>query len=235
MTTIPNQEAVKTQPPRLRQKPEARSKSKKPATTLGNWIDLLKSIVPTRHSVAGRWMRRDGGIGIIDAPSAGRVVVPYLPRGSYDLVAEFTRESGEISGIIVPVGNRCGILSLVEGGGGPDFLVAPVGTSIKNSTRHTVEVSVRVGFRSQVASAEVLLDGQPYTNWQGKIDDVHLHQFWELPPPARMALIADGKSNVVLPHAQDPQRQQALSQFGDENIACRDADRTRPRFSRATT
>jgi hypothetical protein len=56
-------------------------------------IDLMTFIDPHRDAVVGEWRMEHGDL-FSDATESARIEIPYEPPAEYDLVVDFTRESG---------------------------------------------------------------------------------------------------------------------------------------------
>ena len=83
-------------------------KTKTPAKTVaGDWRDILALTAPDKHTVKGRWVRKEGEM--IGTPTQGKTAnlqIPTTTTGSYELAAEFTRTAGtEDVVFVIPVGS----------------------------------------------------------------------------------------------------------------------------------
>jgi hypothetical protein len=155
-------------------------------------VDILRLVIPARHSVFGGWVRRGKEIGSANAALFSRITVPYSPNGSYELSCEFTR-SGRIAGFVLPVGERCFLFPIEPDGGGRDLL--PGGRRV-NDGRHLVVVTVLINSESKTADIAVTLHGRPFTKWNGPLEDVTIDPAWALSQPAQIGLIA-GEGSVI--------------------------------------
>src|SRR5690606_2412471 len=110
----------------------------------GNWSDILKLVVPTKHAVFGTWRRIGPTISIAASSGLSRVVVPVTLRASYDLDLEFTRTKGTSVGVVLPVGDGRCLLSLDAMKTGIELQAQAPGPGTDNNNRHQVLVKVRV-------------------------------------------------------------------------------------------
>ena len=205
--TEPSPQPVETTPISTT-KAEPQPKTDEPAIKWGRWVDVLKAVNPAKHSVEGKWTKRGKEIGIVNAGTVSRIVVPYLPAGSYDLTVEFTRLTGSICDIIVPIGDRCCMVCVERDGGGPGMLSGAEFRETINNVKHTVELSVRINRHDNSVVADVRLDGDQFSHWSGPLDTVRMNRGWDLPEPARMALATEGGCSVIF-HSmkiREPQR-----------------------------
>ncbi|MDX1565671.1 MAG: LamG domain-containing protein, partial [Phycisphaeraceae bacterium] len=78
-----------------------------PGTAAGEWRDILALAVPDKHTVKGRWVRKEGElIGTPTQDNTANLQIPTSATGSYELAAEFTRTAGtEDVVFVIPVGS----------------------------------------------------------------------------------------------------------------------------------
>ncbi len=172
-----------------------------PSFAPGERVDLLRHVVPQRHTVKGEWQVQDGELVAESAKPADRLFIPVVPRGSYVLRAEFTRSASvgdKTIGFILPLGHRQVSLSFQHWGrdvSGLDRMGGiPVGTTghklnptdvipgeLEDGRRYCVEASVRACGNS--ATVRVQLDGDPYLSWMGPMSSCSLGSDCVLPIP----------------------------------------------------
>ena len=155
------------------------------------WASLLGEIDVEADVVAGKWIRLGDSVAV-EAIESGRVMVPYVPVGSYELNVEFTREGGDDAVCVyLPVGSNQAMLVL---GSGPDQACGlqwindqPVdqnnsgvtGASLENGQKYTV--NVKVTSESIKAQIDVSLDGKPLTTWEGPRASLKVLPPWGMP------------------------------------------------------
>ncbi len=180
--------------------------------TPGQWMDLLPEVDLDRDRIRGQWQRNGTALSVA-AESARegfvRLMLPVVVEGSYDLLVEFTRISGNDSvAIALPVGRRTGILHLSAHAGQAGGLERIDDLAVRNPVNPTFKQSslIENGRRYQVlsrvrtdgdqVSMEILLDDQPYVCWAGKESSLTTGAGWWLPEQRRPAL-GSNKGEVV--------------------------------------
>jgi len=162
------------------------------------WVELLGEIDPEADAVQGKWIRLGGAVAV-QAAEAARMMVPYLPVGSYEVKVGFTREGGQDAVcVFLPVGSNQ--VMLVLGGGGDQVSglqwinnqpveqnrSAVMPGSLENGRKY--EVTVRVIAQSVKAQIDVSLDGQPYTRWEGPRSSLKVIAPWTMPQAGVLGL-----------------------------------------------
>jgi tetratricopeptide (TPR) repeat protein len=143
----------------------------------GQWIDLLKLADPARDAVNGKWARVGETLTLAPAWN-GRIMIPVIPLGSYELQVKFVRVTGRESvDIILPVGSA-GVAAVLSGWGGSvsgltcvngrpaadnETKVSP--GQLENGREYTAGIQVKIA-RDQAVIA-VDLNGRPYIRWSG--------------------------------------------------------------------
>jgi len=176
------------------------------------WVDLLANVDLKRDTIHGHWFRLEEAISV--APVSAdeglvRLMLPEVVDGSYDLVAEFTRNQGSDSvTIALPVGIRTCILHFSACNGKNAGLEQIDGKrivdahnpavrrpgSLVNGRRYKALVSVRLlpspGVDDDDAVIDVWLDGRPYVRWSGRASLLDLGA-WKFPEPRHVGLGAN--------------------------------------------
>jgi len=169
--------------------------ARKPTAGDPQWVDLLATVDPARHTVVGTIARKNGEVICADARCA-LASVPVTAVGSYDLQLAFTLKAGYQSTVILPVGaaqaalvlrgsrgSECG-LEMVGGqtlrSGNPTAVKGQGGQPlIRPGARTTVDVAVRItGRRAEVT---VTLNGKKLLAWSGQQTALGLPEYWPLP------------------------------------------------------
>ena len=72
----------------------------------GQWVDALRHVDLSWHTVSGDW-HREGDELITEPGPMSRIMLPFTLDGSYEIMAEFTRTEGEDAiSVMLPVGRR---------------------------------------------------------------------------------------------------------------------------------
>jgi len=178
-------------------KPAPREKPAKPAPSQpavikpGPWVDLLALVDPAKDAVSGTWRRVGPALVLVDPAQEARIGFPVVPEGSYELLGEFVRTSGDDTiAIILPVGSRQVGLMLghVHGkASGLDMLYGKVPadneTAVKPAkfdNNRVYGVRVRVLLQQEVAHIAVHVDAKPYIEWRGPVSALSLGTTWSL-------------------------------------------------------
>jgi hypothetical protein len=156
----------------------------------GKWVDILVLTDPVKHRSKGDW-KRVGTALAIEPIDGGRLMLPVVPEGSYELQVTFVRTKGtESVGVILPLGGGTALLRLSRDGAasGLELLdgkrahenettVKP-GT-IENNRGNTIDARViREKDRVRIAIA---LNGKQIIQWQGRPKQFELLRGMELP------------------------------------------------------
>ncbi len=164
---------------------------------VGQSTELLKLVNPQRHG-KGDWKLRGTELAVTAAASPGRLMIPVIPKGSYVLTVEFTRQSDGMVGVILPVGPRqC--LAAVNYQGAANGLDTIQGrpandnqstfqAALVNNRRYVLEISVRVDGRD--AAVTVNLDDRPLVFYRGPLTGLALARPWSLGPRNCLGLAA---------------------------------------------
>ena len=153
--------------------------------TLDNsgWIDILKLVDVDKHAVLGTWIRN--GDEIISKPAIeGRIGIPIVLDGSYELSVDFTRHSGrEAVSVMLPLKNtdcyfllggwtgRVTGIGMVDGRLPFDFSEnheRGKRFQIQNNQRYHWDISVTV--HGDSVTIESKLDDKPMLVWSGKLN-----------------------------------------------------------------
>jgi formylglycine-generating enzyme required for sulfatase activity len=73
----------------------------------GKWQDLLPLVDTAKHAFKGTWQREDNSLTAQPA-EMGRVMIPVIPAGDYDLHCEFVRDSSWGGGVLASAGRAIG-------------------------------------------------------------------------------------------------------------------------------
>jgi hypothetical protein len=156
------------------------------------WIELIPLVDPDKDAPVGKWRREGGALVTVDSGRLGRIMLPVVPKGSYELVVRFVRSAGDDTvGLLLPVGSTGACLQLsgwhgrasgLEEIDGKDAASNPTTVrpgSLQNGRQYAL--AVRVLVRGDQAEIAVTLDGKPYTRWRGS--QASLHQRGDLSLP----------------------------------------------------
>lgn len=156
----------------------------RPSTRLptGRWIDLLEMVRIPDHAVLGHWSVVDRKL-VSEATLRGRVMVPVVAAGGYELSCKFLRRSGkEAVTLIIPVGDS-GCAVMIDGWtstlsgiylvdrknppnlAGTDAVVNRT-SLLTNDTVH--ELAVKVSVDEPFANVQVTLDQSELISWRGR-------------------------------------------------------------------
>jgi hypothetical protein len=156
----------------------------------GKWVDILALTDPVKHRSKGDW-KRVGSALMIEPIDGGRLMLPVVPAGSYELQVTFVRTQGtESVGVILPLGGGTALLRLSRDGeaSGLELLdgkrahenATTVKTgAIENNRGHTIDAKV-LREKDQVRIV-IHLGGKPLTQWQGRPKQFELLRGMELP------------------------------------------------------
>jgi len=163
------------------------------------WIDLLGITIPDQDRIDGDWAHGDNGLSVAGNAGLARLSLPVVIEGSYDLLVEFTRRSGDNDvNLILPVGRTSCVLMLSGWSGkvsglriidGKDADANVTGRrpgTLVNGHRYRVMVNVHL--RNEDATIRAFVDGKPYIAWSGKMDAVSMHLQWKTPDARKPAV-----------------------------------------------
>jgi len=168
----------------------------------GKWVDLLPLVDPAQDAVAGTWQRRGSAIVVPTAKPNGRITVPVLPQGNYELQGRFVRTAGNTGfGIILPVGSSSVSLQFSGGSGGAAHGLSRVNrqSETRNETGfrpgtlqngREYAVHARVLLTHDLAEVTATLDGKKLFVWQGSQSALSLYPLWTLPQQGCLGLVA---------------------------------------------
>ncbi|NUQ64404.1 MAG: serine/threonine protein kinase [Pirellulales bacterium] len=183
--------------------PEAADKEALPADAhlidprAGEWVSLLEHYRPEEAVVWGEWSAESDGLRVKTGQGARMMLPVTAADGDYSLEVSFTRNAGEGSVVLIlPAGSEVCELTL-HGWDGIDGIEvidgkranenATTRTSVfENLKRYLVQVNVHV--QAGEAAIDVLLNGEPYMQWQGKASLLACYFHWNLPDPTRPGL-----------------------------------------------
>ncbi len=185
----------------------AATRPKEPAARVG-WIDLLELVNIERDRVSGTWTKEGNSLAVANG---GKLMLPVLVEGSYQLEVEFTRVRGDSDvNIILPVGSRqCMMmfsgwsgtasgLEMIDGSRASSNPTTVKPGTMTNGRRYRVWMPIVVG--GEAAGLEVLVDGRSYTRWAGKQASLSMPPDWRLPCGKCPGLAA--KSDVIFHSAR---------------------------------
>ena len=126
---------------------------------------------PAQDTRSGEWRRQDDGLR--SAAADAEIAIPLYPRGSYELVTDFTRQSG-VGAVrwLLPVGVgqvalRIGAASAkgtaIDDGG--EGATAPERVVLNNGAAHRMRAVVQL--QGETARVEAFVDDQPIVEWSG--------------------------------------------------------------------
>ena len=185
---------------------EATSEEKAVPPAAGAWIDALAAVDVGKHRVHGNWTPRDGEFTLAARETGDRILIPFAPKGDYDLQVSFTRQQGVyLIGVVLPleskqclfaVSARTNTMTAVG-----ELYGKPLGTDksrvpfkITNKQRHELNISVRQTGTAVAITA--VLDGQPHFRWEGPQSALSLPQNFTLPSSQSLGLCTEGNSRI---------------------------------------
>jgi tetratricopeptide (TPR) repeat protein len=167
-------------------------------------IDLLALVDPDACVVSGR-CRREGEAIVV----SGRIMLPVIVSGSYDLTVALKRTGGgDTVGIILPVGAKTVLLGLgyygnsahgldqVNGKNGSDPSNPTVLKPAKLENNREYVAHARVLVEGGLADIQVDLDGTKIISWNGSTSAFTMYEGWRLPQPNRIGLGVSNGSAV---------------------------------------
>ena len=178
----------------------------------GRWIDLLPLVDPAKDAVKGNWKRQGSALAIISPTEDGRITMPVVPEGSYELQVKFVRTSSDRDVIVIlPVGSARVVLALshahgresglkmINGKGPQDNKTAVRPGTLVNGREYALHVTVLP--KGDQARIAVRLDGKPYIAWSGSQSALSLPSSWAL-PKSRCVGLGGWESTVVFRSAR---------------------------------
>lgn len=160
--------------------PDPRDREKLRVVSRDGWVDLVATIDAERDGWRGLWRRRGHEVELSNPEPYGRLRVPVLIDGDYELKIEFFRLRGDGSmGIILPVGTRSTVLQLegwaengfrtglstINGRTAKDNITTVRGRLMETLKRHFVHIEVKR--QRPNARIRVKLDGKQIIDWTG--------------------------------------------------------------------
>ncbi len=187
-------------PARSDEKPDPRT-SRFFEAAEGQWADVLATIEPRKHGLAGDWAFKGGkllGAPNAKAPAAG-MSIPIRPTGSYALQIAFTRTAGDgMIGLILPVGRRRCVAVLdcrpgihgidTIGGGRADDNESTARGVLKTGREYALEIDVKVD--GTEAAVTVNLDNRPLFFYRGPAAALDLHKDFVVKGQRGIGLVA---------------------------------------------
>lgn len=158
------------------------------------WIDCLQLVEPGEHGVKGAWESSGGGLSLTARTREGRIAVPLLVTGSYELEAAFTRNTGsDCVAVCLPVGSAACVLMLGGGGGTASGLERIKGKGFRDNETTVrpaafinecpYKVIARIVVRENEAEIQVKLDNRAYIKWTGPLSALSAAEPWKLMDP----------------------------------------------------
>ena len=174
-----------------REKPAKPEPSQPGVIKPGQWVDLVALVDPAKDAVSGTWRRVGPALALVDPAQEARIGFPVVPEGSYELLGEFVRTSGDDTiAIILPVGSRQVGMMLGHVHGktsGLDMLYGKVPADNETAVKpgkfdnnRVYGVRVRVLLQQEVAHIAVHVDAKPYIEWRGPVSALSLGTTWSL-------------------------------------------------------
>ncbi|MCX5676831.1 MAG: hypothetical protein NTX87_17715 [Planctomycetota bacterium] len=167
-------------------------------------IDLLALVDPDACIVSGKCRREDEAIVV-----SGRIMLPVIVSGSYDLTVALKRTGGgDTVGIILPVGAKTVLLGLgyygnsahgldqVNGKNGSDPANPTVLKPARLENNREYVAHARVLVEGGLADIQVDLDGTKIISWNGSTSAFTMYEGWRLPQPNRIGLGVSNGSAV---------------------------------------
>jgi len=174
------------------------------APVAGQPIDLLALVDPDACVVSGK-CRREGEAIVV----SGRIMLPVVVSGSYDLTVTLKRTGGgDTVGIILPVGSRTVLLGLgyygnsahgldqVNGKNGADPANPTVLKPARLENNRQYVAHARVLVQGSMADIQVDLDGTKIITWNGPTSAFTMYEGWRLPEPNRIGMGVSNGSAV---------------------------------------
>lgn len=194
----------KKPPVRKPDKPKRPASDRAPPKTLdiepGQWAEVLDKINPKKNRIAGNWQFRGGKLTAVPAAgSSAGIVIPVVPRGSYDLQIELTRTAGDgLIGVVLPVGHRqcLAVLDCRPGVHGLDTIDgrradandSTARGALTTGRRYRLDISVSTD--GTEAAITVNLDDRPLFFYRGAANSLALHKDFTTRHRTALALVA---------------------------------------------
>ncbi len=173
------------------------------------WIDLLPLVDPKKNAVRGQWERQGSGLAIVRWTDFGRLMIPAVVRGNYDMKVRFARTTGGgIVGVVLPVGPT-GVLLALGFQNDACHGLGEVGGKDAASNKSTVrpgkiengrpyDVRIKIRLDGKQASVRVAIDGKYLIGWRGPASALTVGEYWRLPRPDCPGLTSYN-ANIVFP------------------------------------
>ena len=169
---------------------------------LNQWIDVLRLVDPERDRVKGVWVSKGAEL-TCESRKNGRICLPVVIDGGYDLGIEFTRTggNGDVAAMLSVGSHSCaatlsgwgGVISglMRLDGNDPDNSRNPIAVrpgTLENGHRYRLMIAVRI-LSANRASIDLSLDGKPYfPHWEGDPAALSEHPNWGLGMPGRIGI-----------------------------------------------
>jgi tRNA A-37 threonylcarbamoyl transferase component Bud32 len=158
-----------------------------PRLERNRWYDLLEHVDVRQHTVKGPWRKTSSGLQT-DPERFSRIAIPFIPTGSYEFQARFSRDegSGEIN-FTIPVAGRCCQFTLDQETNWPslDFVRGSSLRSVREfriTNHREYELRVVVTAQGDRAAVRIELDQQPCLAWTGAVGELDHTDFnWWIP------------------------------------------------------
>lgn len=153
-------------------------------------VNLLRLIVPKKHTVLGKWTVEQGVLkAALGPPQPWRLELPFIPGDEYDLRVVVERKEGNPPFVVgLPVGaaqvsvdldgwggsDTCGI-SMIDGKSGEGNESKRVGKLLADNRPSTILCAVRKG------GIRVVVDGLRVIDWKGDRSKLSLWGGWTMP------------------------------------------------------
>lgn len=151
------------------------------------WVNLLPSIDPQKHGVAGTWSKSASSLST-NATVGSRLSLPWKPTAEYDFEITFTRKTGvhSIALIFVMGGNQATLdldgwgqhLAGIQNIAGKTIRENPTRTTnwqLKNGQKYSALLKVRSD------RVEAHVDGKLITTYRGNGKNLQLINLWRIP------------------------------------------------------
>ena len=152
----------------------------------GSSIDLLRSVDVARHAVKGTWTMTSGVLGGVGSSSFAKIMLPWIPEGSYELKVVFVRKSGREVTLMFPVGDSAtvfciGMMSypVLRNSASPSTIKGVSGMGkLVDGKEYTIQVKVVAG--KDQAAISIGLNGKLALNWKGDPRQLVPYRGWAL-------------------------------------------------------
>jgi hypothetical protein len=182
---------------------------------LGLWIDLLKNLTPPKSAVLdGTWQQTEAGWTGVGGLRGGKIQVPLVPQGNYELDIRFVKTGKNGLWLHLPVPDTTKAACMLALGGWLNTASAieminatggnknPSSVKLSLEDKHPYRLQVKVVLSGEQVTIAAALDGRTVVQWSGPPSALSVYSSWAIPQPKCIGLAAGASTSVTYSSAR---------------------------------